>query len=176
MIEKPGLRLNVILANTTKPQQIFVPYVTEYMGANFTDSASLYVVFWLKSDANLHPLVSWAANCAATPATNGQDRFPDGIRERDVVSKRRAMANHIDNHNTSAVGLPIQYQPGLPTVGGSAGVILSYILPGNTTGVVSQPRISSEDAAEALLRCSLGRFNRMTMMASRPMSILRSKP
>jgi hypothetical protein len=44
IVEKPGLTLKVILANATKPESIFVPYVTEYIGtANYTDSASLYV-------------------------------------------------------------------------------------------------------------------------------------
>jgi hypothetical protein len=79
------------------------------------------------------------------------------------------MANLIDNHNASAVGLPTQYQPGLPTVGGSEGVIRSYILPGNTTGVVRERFISFHHSAEDLLRCSLGRSSRMITMVSRPM-------
>jgi hypothetical protein len=45
-INKPGLTFKVILANSTKPQTIFIPYVTEYIGtAEFKDSASLYVQF-----------------------------------------------------------------------------------------------------------------------------------
>jgi hypothetical protein len=80
--------------------------------------------------------LSWAANCAATEDTNGQDYYPDDKAQKNAVPKLRAKANLVDNHNGSAVGLPPKYQPTLPTVGGSEGVIRSYILPGNTTGVV----------------------------------------
>jgi hypothetical protein len=59
------------------------------------------------------------------------------VSKQAVAPRIHAKAKIIDNHNASAVGLPSQYQPGLPTVGGADGVIRSYVLPGNSTGVVS---------------------------------------
>ena len=43
----------------------------------------------------------------------------------------------IDNSHKNAVGLPTKYQPNISPVNGSEGAIKAYILPDNTTGVVS---------------------------------------
>lgn len=50
-----------------------------------------------------------------------------------------ARAAIIDTAPSNAVGLPQQFQPTLPQVNGSTGVIKSYILSDNKTGVVGCP-------------------------------------
>jgi hypothetical protein len=52
------------------------------------------------------------------------------------LTKKQPKADIIDKSNSSAVGLPPQFEPTLPTVGGADGVMKSYILPGNEIGVV----------------------------------------
>lgn len=38
-----GLTYTLIVANGTKPEKVFVPYVSNFVGASFTDKTSLYV-------------------------------------------------------------------------------------------------------------------------------------
>jgi hypothetical protein len=84
-----------------------------------------------------HDSISWAANCAALDSTNGEDYYPDGNRPQ--TTKRKVMARG-DIHNVrkaNTAGLPTNFQPSIPAVGGNTGgVVKSFILPGNTTGVV----------------------------------------
>lgn len=40
-----GLTYTLIVANGTTPEKVFVPYVANFVGTNFTDSASLCVPF-----------------------------------------------------------------------------------------------------------------------------------
>jgi hypothetical protein len=85
---------------------------------------------------------SWEVNCAANNETNGVDLRTQGsaLRKRDVVigptGRRLAKANIIDLSHNNAVGLPDPFLPKLPSVNGSTGVIKSFILPSNKTGVV----------------------------------------
>lgn len=81
---------------------------------------------------------SWANNCAATEDTNGVDLKSAAFRE---ASARQPRGVIIDKSTSNAVGLPTQFQPTLPPTDGSTGVIKSYILPGNKTGVVSTTSI-----------------------------------
>ncbi|KAG5351078.1 hypothetical protein C0989_008086 [Termitomyces sp. Mn162] len=53
-----------------------------------------------------------------------------------AITRRHAKGNIIDQSNSNAIGLPPQFIPSLPSVAGSEGVIKSYILPDNQTGVV----------------------------------------
>ena len=82
---------------------------------------------------------SWEANCAANEQTNGID-FKDGsqLSKLSVKKTRKlAKANIRDlSGPKNAVGLPPQFEPTLPRVNGSEGVIKSYILPDKKTGVV----------------------------------------
>lgn len=93
-------------------------------------------------------MFSWINNCAANNATNGVDFKVDGALTSNVkpnfAARKQPKANIIDKSTSSAVGLPPQFEPTLPTVGGDQGVMKSYILPGNKTGVV---RVLSEPAS-----------------------------
>jgi hypothetical protein len=121
-LEKTGLKFKVIVAGSSKAETVYVPFLTQYLGtAAFTDKASY-----------------WALNCAAKADTNGVDYYEgdDSTFRTTEQKKFRPVAKLLDATNGSAVGLPVKYQPTLPTVGGNADIIRSYILPGNTTGVV----------------------------------------
>lgn len=77
-------------------------------------------------------------NCAANADTNGVDLRPSGPTPAVQKPERKlAKAVIIDKAPGNAVGLPGQFVPNLPQTAGSTGVIKSYILPGNKTGVVS---------------------------------------
>jgi hypothetical protein len=81
---------------------------------------------------------SWDNNCAATNATNGVDRSSasDGdISERPPLLTRAEVSQTVIRPST-AVGLPDHFVPTLEPTKGSDGPIKSYILPGNSTGVV----------------------------------------
>ncbi|KAI0763881.1 hypothetical protein BC629DRAFT_967496 [Irpex lacteus] len=117
--DRDSLTLQVIPANGTKAETVVVPYTANYLGAPFTDSASF-----------------WAVNCAATSVTNGVDNKGSGVIGLTVSKKHRARANIIDVAPKTAVGLPDPFLPTLPPQPGSTGVIKSFILPGNKTGVL----------------------------------------
>lgn len=76
---------------------------------------------------------SWANNCAATDATNGVDFKGASF---SPPPRRLPRADIIDKGESSAVGLPHEFEPTLPPVNGSTGVIKSFILPDSKTGVV----------------------------------------
>lgn len=81
---------------------------------------------------------SWENNCAANGATNGVDLKGGGVLRNAVRKNGRplAKASIRDVAPGKAIGLPPQFQPSLPQVNTSAGVIKSYILPDQQTGVV----------------------------------------
>ncbi|KAI0686326.1 hypothetical protein BC835DRAFT_1408615 [Cytidiella melzeri] len=118
--DRDSLTLTLVPANSTKAETVVVPFAADYLGAPFTDSASF-----------------WAANCAATADTNGVDLRSGGVQSRDAKPERRlARASIIDVAPKNAVGLPSPFLPTLPPAAGSTGVIKSFILPGNKTGVM----------------------------------------
>ncbi|EIN14491.1 hypothetical protein PUNSTDRAFT_140772 [Punctularia strigosozonata HHB-11173 SS5] len=123
--DQESLTFKLIPANSTKEETVTVPYLASFGGVPFTDSASY-----------------WANNCAATDATNGEDFRTTGVAPQvqsteDGVKKRLARGVIVDKKGpANGVGLPNQFVPGLPAVNGSEGVIKSYILPGNKTGVM----------------------------------------
>lgn len=82
-------------------------------------------------------MLSWETNCAANNETNGVDNKPTSGSKRQVIERKLARASIIDIAPSNAVGLPSQFIPSLPLANGSTGVIKSYVLPGNKTGVVS---------------------------------------
>jgi len=56
--------------------------------------------------------------------------------EARLAQRNQARAVIIDTAPANAVGLPAPFLPSLPQTAGSTGVIKSYILPGNKTGVM----------------------------------------
>ncbi|TFK75632.1 hypothetical protein BDN72DRAFT_448111 [Pluteus cervinus] len=115
-VAQTHLTFKLIAANSTKPEIVSIPYVASIGGNPFEDKASF-----------------WANNCVANEATNGHDlkSTVDFTRK-----KKQPMGSIIDKSQNSAVGLPSEYIPTLPTQPGSEGVIKSYILPDNKTGVM----------------------------------------
>jgi hypothetical protein len=67
--------------------------------------------------------------------TNGID-YKGSASGKKTTSVRRMKAEIVDAAPSYAVGLPDPYLPTIPPVTGSSGVIKSFILPGNETGVV----------------------------------------
>ncbi|KAJ7151448.1 hypothetical protein C8R43DRAFT_1005222 [Mycena crocata] len=116
-VARNSLTFKLITVNSTKVETVTVPYIASYLGATFTDQASY-----------------WANNCVANENTNGIDF--KGSAALTPPKRKQPKANIINKSNSSAVGLPTQFEPTLPTVGGDEGVMKSYILPGNQTGVM----------------------------------------
>lgn len=127
--DRDSLTLKLIPAGSTKAETVTVPYLASYLGANFTDKQSF-----------------WEANCAANDETNGIDLktlLPgsgSALRKRDIgvgrSGRKLARAAIVDKPHSKAVGLPSQFLPTAPPVNGSTGVIKSFILPSNKTGVM----------------------------------------
>ncbi|KAL0946153.1 hypothetical protein HGRIS_012416 [Hohenbuehelia grisea] len=114
---RESLTMTLIPVNSTRPETIKIPFLANFVGKPFTDKASY-----------------WANNCAANDATNGVDLkdFPGfGPRVR-----KQPVGSIVDQSLSNAIGLPHEFEPKLPQVNGSTGVIKSYILPGNKTGVM----------------------------------------
>lgn len=86
-------------------------------------------------------LLSWANNCAAVDGTNGIDRRMPPSTGRTVPTKPQPMG--VSKPAPDNIGLPEPFQPTLPQLGGSTGVIKSFVLPDNQTGVVSAHSMNS---------------------------------
>ena len=108
-------------------------------------SASSFAPFLTPSDNSL-AANSWALNCAVQPTTNGIDfnANTNGLPSPSptIPGQRRgrfAKGNIIttDSKPANAINLPPQFTPTVPLAAGGEGVIQSYILPDNKTGVVS---------------------------------------
>ncbi|KAJ7855118.1 hypothetical protein B0H14DRAFT_2754840 [Mycena olivaceomarginata] len=118
-VAQNSLTFKLVTVNSTKVETVTVPYIANYLGVAFTDKASY-----------------WANNCVATDGTNGIDFKGSAALQSNTLKRKQPKGNIIDKSNSSAVGLPPQFEPTLPTVGGDEGVMKSYILPGNQTGVM----------------------------------------
>ncbi|KAJ6591037.1 hypothetical protein DFH09DRAFT_1138386 [Mycena vulgaris] len=122
-VAQTSLTFKLIAVNSTKVETVTVPYIASFAGAPFTNQSSY-----------------WANNCVANENTNGVDfkvSAAAGLTgNASPKFRKQPKANIIDKSNSSAVGLPSQFEPTLPTVGGAEGVMKSYILPGNQTGVM----------------------------------------
>ncbi|KAK7684903.1 hypothetical protein QCA50_011736, partial [Cerrena zonata] len=116
--DKNFLTMTLIPVNSKKSETVQVPFLASYVGAPFTDRASF-----------------WTANCAANDETNGVNLRNSGVSAKRATQKQ-ARAVIIDKTPANGVGLPSQFQPRLPQTDGSTGVIKSYILPDNKTGVM----------------------------------------
>ncbi|KIY70218.1 hypothetical protein CYLTODRAFT_488261, partial [Cylindrobasidium torrendii FP15055 ss-10] len=123
-VEKDSVELEVLLPDSYGPETITVPYLASFGGVNFTDGASY-----------------WANNCAATEETNGHD-YKDVAVTSAAFKKREPKLRQpkgimLDARNATAIGLPDEYHPTLPPVANAtSGVIKSYILAENNTGVM----------------------------------------
>ncbi|KAG6864821.1 hypothetical protein C0991_006942, partial [Blastosporella zonata] len=123
-VTQDSLTFKLIPLNSTAAEKVKVPFLANYIGAPFTDKASF-----------------WAANCAATDTTNGVDLKAAQANKQLVPAaapspRRLAKGDAIDKSNSNAIALPPRYVPALPPVSGSEGVIKSFILPDNKTGVM----------------------------------------
>ncbi|KAH9854591.1 hypothetical protein C2E23DRAFT_817110 [Lenzites betulinus] len=123
------LTLKLIPANSTRPETVSVPYLTNYPGVPFTDGADF-----------------WAVNCAVKPTTNGVDGKVSALVERSSGGSRKlAKAGIVDAASKLVIGLPSKSQPTLPSVNGSEDVVKSYILPDKKTGVMFVGSFSPAD-------------------------------
>ncbi|KZV96492.1 hypothetical protein EXIGLDRAFT_424620 [Exidia glandulosa HHB12029] len=113
-----GLTFNLIVANGTKPEKVFVPYVSSYIGASFTDQASY-----------------WANNCAANEDTNGVDLTASATSRTAPRARPQPMGNIVDPTKKKAVGLPGPFIPTAPPVSAGSSLMF-FVLPNTTTGVI----------------------------------------
>jgi hypothetical protein len=119
---------------------------------------------------------SWVNNCAETNETNGVDlRSGNGRAVLSQVRSPRAVLKDPAAQPHTAVGLPGPFLPTLTSTDGSTGVIKSFILPGNKTGVVRvlDPLVFPPDHILWAARCSLA-LSKEISLNSRLMSKLRS--
>ncbi|KAI0772808.1 hypothetical protein BD413DRAFT_34506 [Trametes elegans] len=115
------LALTLVPVNATRAETVRVPFLASYAGESFKNKEEF-----------------WALNCAANNETNGVD-FKNSSQIENQQAKRiqkLAKANVVDISKKVSVGLPTQFQPTLPPVNGSEGVIKSYILSDKKTGVM----------------------------------------
>ncbi|KAH9955472.1 hypothetical protein BC827DRAFT_1271685 [Russula dissimulans] len=104
-----------VVCDSSTIERIHVPFVASFFGNNFTDKASF-----------------WKNNCAANNKTNGVDRRLSGFSGPG----RRSTLLDPAAHPNLALGLPKPFLPTLYPTNGSGGVIKSYVIPGNKTGVM----------------------------------------
>ncbi|KAF5339039.1 hypothetical protein D9758_014119 [Tetrapyrgos nigripes] len=128
-VKQTSLNVKLIVANSTEEETLDIPFLANFLGTNFTDAQSF-----------------WTNNCAANSETNGIDfNPPSGVRPNIEPAVRRAKAFIIDKSNSSAIGLPEQFLPTIPSVDGSSGVIKNFLLPDNETGVMFVGSFSPDD-------------------------------
>ena len=118
---------------------------------------------------------SWANNCAANNQTNGVDQrsVSNGTAKSGLHLSRAVLMD-----SANPIGIPGPFLPTLSPTNGSTGVIKSYILPGNKTGVVCILLLVPSHLTTFLLtaRClSVPSFQKLkTFPNSQVMSMLRS--
>ncbi|KAH9947801.1 hypothetical protein B0H21DRAFT_876506 [Amylocystis lapponica] len=120
--DRNNLTMTVALSNSTANQTVVIPYVASFLGSSFTDQASY-----------------WAANCAANDATNGVDNLNGraGTVNKGLFARQQPRGVIVNRPSSVGyVALPNHYLPNLPSTEGSEGVIKSFILPDNITGVM----------------------------------------
>ncbi|KAI9438208.1 hypothetical protein H4582DRAFT_2111656 [Lactarius indigo] len=119
-LTQTSLKFSLIPVNSTTPESVDVPFVADFIGESFTDGPSY-----------------WTNNCAANSQTNGVDlRSSISLVSRSRPRLARAALKDPAAQPKTAVGLPGPFLPTLSPTNGSTGVIKSFILPGNKTGVM----------------------------------------
>ncbi|KAI9463969.1 hypothetical protein BJY52DRAFT_1401034 [Lactarius psammicola] len=105
--------------NSSTPELVDVPFAASLIGTPFTDGRSY-----------------WANNCAANNQTNGVDLRSVSIHDaQSRVRPARGAMMDLTAQPKAAIGLPDRFLPTLPHTRGSNGVVKSFVLPGNKTGV-----------------------------------------
>ncbi|THH11140.1 hypothetical protein EW146_g8141, partial [Bondarzewia mesenterica] len=118
-LTQTSLTFKLIPVDSNEAETVTVPYVASFLGIAFTDQDSF-----------------WANNCAATDATNGVDLRASATIKDDKRAPRQARAAIVDVTSKQDIALPDPFLPTLSPVNGSTGVIKSFILPDNKTGVM----------------------------------------
>ncbi|KAF5350678.1 hypothetical protein D9756_008734 [Leucocoprinus leucothites] len=116
VVRQTSLHMKLIPVHSRAVESVDIPFLANYLGLPFTDGPSF-----------------WAANCAANDLTNGVDL--KGFRVQDLPRKL-AKAEIIDKSGGNGINLPPPFLPNTTSVPGSEGVIKSFILPDNKTGVM----------------------------------------
>ncbi|KAH8994242.1 hypothetical protein EDB92DRAFT_1850975 [Lactarius akahatsu] len=120
-LTQTSLTFSVIPANSTSSEVVEVPFAAAFVGKSFTNGPSY-----------------WANNCAANNNTNGRDKsLGPGSSSASLGQHSHARAARVDLvHHKTRIKLPDTLGSALTTADGSDGVIKSFILPGNQTGVM----------------------------------------
>lgn len=118
-LRQTSVTFSITPVNSTSVETVEVPFVASFIGNSFTDGKSY-----------------WANNCAANNKTNGVDNR-SGSGDAPLDRHRHARAARMDlTHPNTRISLPNLSQSDLTAANGSAGVIKSFILPGDKTGVM----------------------------------------
>ncbi|KAI9463968.1 hypothetical protein BJY52DRAFT_1401032 [Lactarius psammicola] len=119
-LTQTSLEFSLIPVKSSTPELVDVPFAASLIGAPFTDGRSY-----------------WANNCAANNQTNGVDLRSVSIHDaQSRVRPARGAMMDLTAQPKAAIGLPDRFLPTLPHTRGSNGVIKSFVLPGNKTGVM----------------------------------------
>jgi hypothetical protein len=119
-LTQTNLNFSLILANSTVPEFVEVPFAASFIGTSFTDGPSY-----------------WADNCVANNKTNGVDlRSISSLATQSQPRLVRAELKDLGAQARAVVRLPDSCSPTLTPTNGSSGVIKSFVLPGNKTGVM----------------------------------------
>jgi len=84
-------------------------------------------------------LFSWKNNCVATNQTNGVDRKPLVSSSSNIPRFARGGLLKPAPGLAAELGLASPVLPTLPSSDGGSGLVKSFVLPGNKTGVVRPP-------------------------------------
>ncbi|KAI9450194.1 hypothetical protein BJY52DRAFT_199868 [Lactarius psammicola] len=118
-LTQTSLTFSIIPVNSTSSETVEVPFVAAFVGNSFKGGKSY-----------------WANNCAAKNDTNGKDNSL-GSGSIDVGLRRHARAARVDLvHPKTRISLQNTVGSTLMPTNGSTGVIKSYVLPRNKTGVM----------------------------------------
>lgn len=129
-VKQNSLDMQLVTVGSRTISRPTVPFVANYIGLPFTDKNSLYVSPLPQGLRRLISRFSWAANCAANDATNLV------VGAEGPRGRKRPRGAIFDGTAKQAVALPPPFLPNTTSVPGSEGVIKSFILPDETTGVV----------------------------------------
>ncbi|KAI9431511.1 hypothetical protein H4582DRAFT_1822465 [Lactarius indigo] len=120
-LTQTSLTFSIIPVNSNSSETVEVPFAAAFVGNSFEDGRSY-----------------WANNCAANNNTNGRDRsLGSGSSGASLGQRSHALAARVDLvHHKTRIKLPNTLGSALTAAGGSDGVIKSFILPNNKTGVM----------------------------------------
>ncbi|KAH8833458.1 hypothetical protein DL96DRAFT_1771318 [Flagelloscypha sp. PMI_526] len=127
-LARDSLKFKIQL-NNSRPEVVDIPYVANWFGQPFTDSASF-----------------WAANCNVQSNTNGFDLKDAGNLRKVNRQPKFPVAQVVEGrYRAVPVPMPASFKPTLTPTNGSSGALRGYILPGSTTGVMFVTTFSPSD-------------------------------